>query len=76
MLYQFFYEFEQNAILWLHGAHLNGPVKDSKSYRPISLPCVPYKILQRLTHARVEAIVDPLLPREQAGFRRGRLSVD
>ena len=52
------------------------PVEGSKSYRPISLDCVPYEILQRLIHARVEPIVDPLLPREQAGFRRGRSTVD
>ena len=52
------------------------PVEDPKSYRPISLLCVPYKILERLIHARVEPIVDPLLPREQAGFRRGRSTVN
>ena len=51
------------------------PVEDPKRYRPISLLCVPYKILERLIHARVEPIVDPLLPREQAGFRQGRSTV-
>ena len=40
------------------------PVEDPKSYCPISLLRVPYKILVRLIHARVEPIVDPLLPRE------------
>ena len=52
------------------------PVDDPKSYRPIFLFCVPYKILERLIHVRVEPIVDPLLPGEQAGFRRGRSTVD
>ena len=52
------------------------PVEDPKSYRPISLFCVPYKFLQRLIHARVEPIVDRLLPREQTGFRRGRSTVN
>ena len=52
------------------------PVEDPKSYRPMSLVCVPYKILKRLIHARVEPIVYPLLPREQAGLRRGRATVD
>ena len=52
------------------------PVENPRSYRPISLLCVPYKILERLIHARVEPIVDPLLPREQVGFRRGRSTVD
>ena len=48
------------------------PAEDPKSYRPFSLLCVPYKIL----HASVEPIVDPLLSREQAGFRQGRSTVD
>ena len=52
------------------------PVEDPKSYRPISVLCVSYKIFERLIHARVEPIVDPLLPREQNGFRQGRSTVD
>ena len=52
------------------------PVGDPKSYRPISLLCVPYKIFGRLIYARVEPLIDPLLPKEQAGFRRGKSTVD
>ena len=52
------------------------PVGDSKSYRPISLLCVPYKILERLIYARVKTLIDPLLSKEQAGFRRGKSTVD
>ena len=52
------------------------PVEDAKSYRLISLVFVPYKIFERLIHARVEPIVDQLLPWEQAGFRRGKSTVD
>ena len=52
------------------------PVADPKSYLPISLLCVPYKILERLIYARVEPLIDPLLPKEQAGFRRGKSTVD
>ena len=52
------------------------PVGDPKSYRPISLLCVPYKILERLIYARVEPLIDPLLPKEQAGFRRGNSTID
>ena len=52
------------------------PVGDPKSYRPISLLCVFYKILERLIYARVEPLIDPLLPKEQAGFRRGKSTVD
>ena len=48
------------------------PVEDPKSYRPISLLCFLYMILERLIHARVKPIFDPFFTREQAGFRRGR----
>ena len=41
------------------------------SNHPISLLCIPYNTLERLIHARVEPIVDPLLLRELAGFQRG-----
>ena len=51
-------------------------VEDPNSYCPISLLCIPYKILYRLIHAGVESVFDPLLPREQAGFRQGRSTVD
>ena len=52
------------------------PVGDPKSYRPIALLFVPYKILERLIYARVQPLIDPLLPKEQAGFRRGKSTVD
>jgi len=52
------------------------PLGDPKSYRPTSLLCVPFKILEKLIYARVDPIIDPLLPREQAGFRHGRSTVD
>ena len=52
------------------------PVGDPKSYRPISLLCVPYNILERLIYARVEPLIDPLLLKEQAGFRCGKSTVD
>jgi len=51
-------------------------IKATKSYRPISLLCVPFKILERLIYARVDPIIDPLLPWEQAGFRHGTSAVD
>ena len=51
-------------------------VGDSKSYRPISLLCISYKILEKPIYARVEPLVNPLLPKEQPGFRRGKSTVD
>ena len=35
------------------------PAEDPHSYCPISLLCVPYKILEQLIYNRVEPIVDP-----------------
>ena len=52
------------------------PLGDPKSYRPISLLCVRFKILERLIYACVETITDPLLPQEQAGFWHSRLVVE
>ena len=54
----------------------NKPVDDPKGYRPIALLCVPYKIMERLLHARLDPVIDPILPKEQAGFRRGKSTVD
>ncbi|KAJ3582540.1 hypothetical protein NHX12_000504 [Muraenolepis orangiensis] len=54
----------------------NKPAEDPKSYRPISLLCVPFKILERMVHSRIEPVVDSQLTREQAGFRRGRSTAD
>ena len=54
----------------------NKLLDDARSYRPILLLCVPYKILERLIHSRVEQRIDPHLPLEQAGFRRGRSTLE
>ena len=52
------------------------PVGNPKSYRPIFLLCVPYKILKRLIYARIEPLIDPLLPKEQAGFQCEKSTID
>ena len=44
-------------------------LRETQGYRPISLLCVPFKILEQASiYARIEPIVDPLLPGEQADF--------
>ena len=53
----------------------NKPADDPKSYIPISLLCVPYKILERLILARINPVIEPQLPTQQAGFRQGRSTV-
>ncbi|KAK3891912.1 hypothetical protein Pcinc_004226 [Petrolisthes cinctipes] len=46
--------------------------KSPKSYRPISLLCVLYKLYERLIMTRISPIVDDQLSCDQAGFRPGR----
>ena len=46
------------------------PVGDPKNYQLIFLLCVPYKILEKLIYTHVEPLIDPLLPKEQAGFQQ------
>ena len=46
---------------------LNKPTDDPKNYRPISLLCVPFKLLEKLLLARLEPIIYPHFPDEQAG---------
>ena len=41
---------------------------NSESYQPTSLLCIPFKILECLIYARIKSTINPLLPREQAGF--------
>ena len=38
-------------------------------------PPLPWKILERFIYSQIEPIMDPLLPQEQAGFRRGKSTV-
>ena len=54
----------------------NKPKDEPKSYRPISLLCIPYKIVERLIYNRISPVIDPQLPQEQAGFRPGRSTLD
>jgi len=44
----------------------------SKSYRPISLLCVPFKLLERIILSRINPFVEAHLPETQASFRSGR----
>ena len=43
-----------------------------KSYRPISLLCITYKLYERLLLQRLMPLIDTKLTRDQAGFRPGR----
>ena len=52
------------------------PMGYPKSYQTISLLCVPYKILERLIYTHIEPLVNPLLPKEQAGLQHEKSIVD
>ena len=54
----------------------NKTADDAKNYRPISLLCAPLKLLERLLLSRLDPVIDPQLPTEQAGFRHGRSTTD
>lgn len=41
---------------------------DLGSYRPISLLCTTYKLLEHITLRRISHFIEPVIPDEQAGF--------
>ena len=54
----------------------NKSTDDIHNYRPLSLLSVPLKLLERRLLSRLDPVVDPQLPSEQAGFRHGRSTTD
>jgi len=52
------------------------PSSSLESYRTISLLCSSFKLFERLILNRINPIIDPLLPTEQAGFRKNRSTAD
>ena len=54
----------------------NKSANDAKNYRPISLHCMPLKLLERLLLTRLEPVIDLQHQMLQAGFSRGRSTND
>ena len=54
----------------------NKPTDDAKNYHPISLLCVPLKLLNRLFLTRLEPVIDLQLPLQQASFCCGHFTTD
>ena len=54
------------------GKHQTSP----QSYRPISLLFSTYKMMEHLLLRRINPIINPLLPNDQAGIMQGRSTVD
>jgi hypothetical protein len=47
------------------------PSDDPKSFRPISLLCTTFKLMERILLARLTPLFESVLPKEQAGFQKG-----
>ena len=52
------------------------PANNPASYRPISLLCCLYKLLERVTLTRITPFLDPFMPIEQAGFKEKRSTAE
>ena len=52
------------------------PLDNPTSYRPISLLCCCYNLLERLLLTRLAPIFESVIPPEQAGFRKKRNTCD
>ncbi len=52
------------------------PSEKPESYRPISLLCMSYKLMERIILSRINHIVERYLPHAQAGFRKNRSTTD
>ena len=52
------------------------PLDDPTSYRPISLLCCCYELLESLLLTRLAPIFEGVIPPEQAGFRKKRNTCD
>ena len=52
-----------------------GNVSSPESYRGIALESLVFKLFTRLLTERLSSLVEPLLPDEQFGFRRGRSTI-
>ena len=55
-----------------HGKHIDEPT----SYRPISLLCCCYKLLEHLLLTRLAPTFESVIPTDQAGFRKKRNTCD
>ena len=47
-----------------------------KSYRPISLLCILFKLFERLIYNGIQHMAEKIFPHEHVGFRHGRGTVD
>ena len=55
---------------------MKGNMKNLKSYRPISLLSIVYKLFTKVFTHRISAMLDSNQPKEQAGFQSGYSTTD
>ena len=74
------WESEEAPLSWKSGLIVKllkkGDLTNCNNLRGIILLSVTYKVLSRVVLNRLSTTVDPLLRREQAGFRKGRGCAD
>ena len=73
------WESEEIPTFWKAGLIVKLPKKETSNcnnYRGIMLLSVTMKDVSRVILNRISAITDPLLRKEQAGFRKGRSCAD
>ena len=74
------WESEEVPLAWKTGLIVKLPMKGDRTncnnWRGIMLLSVTYKVLSQVVLNRLTATVDPLLWKEQAGFRKGRGCAD
>ena len=54
----------------------NKSADDSNNYRPISLLCMPRKLIERRLLLKLDPVIDSQHTPEQVGFRQGRSTTD
>lgn len=54
----------------------NEPADIPGNYKPISLPCIMYKLCERLIYNRVKLFIESVLPKEEAGFQTNHCTRD
>ena len=74
------WESEETPLSWKTGLIVKlpkrGDLTNCNNWRGIMLLSVTYKVLSRVVLNRLTTTVDPLLRKEQAGFRKGRSCAD
>ena len=67
---------EGDILFSVEASKIFGYARDPGNYRPISLLCCLYKLLEWVILTKISPLLEDHLPLEQAGFRLGRDTVE